>query len=86
MKTLLTVIVLFYSSSVVADAIESCADMASKAKTEYGYKTMLQVCVVEVQTKKTYFFNRTKLYKCAKKAYKLNTEKAVKTKLQLCMR
>ena len=86
MKILLTLFVLFFSSSAVADALESCADMASKAKTNYGYKTMLGVCINEHQSKKTNFYNRTKLYKCAKKAYKLKTEGAVKTKLGLCLR
>tara|TARA_A100001015_G_scaffold17396_1_gene20277 strand:- start:361 stop:621 length:261 start_codon:yes stop_codon:yes gene_type:complete len=86
MKILLTLFVLFFSSSAVADALESCADMASKAKTNYGYKLMFGACVNEYQSEKTNFYNRTKLYKCAKKAYKLKTEKAVKTKFQLCLR
>ena len=86
MKILLTLFVLFFSSSAVADALESCADMASKAKTKYVYNIMFRVCGNEYQSEKTNFYNRTKLYKCAKKAYKLNTEDAVKTKLGLCMR
>ena len=38
MKILITFLVLFFSSSLMANDVEKCADMADKAKTEYGAK------------------------------------------------
>ena len=86
MKILITFLVLFFSSSLMANDVEKCADMADKAKTEYGAKLMLQVCLKEIRIRKTNFFNRSKHYKCAKKAYKLNNEYTVRAKFKLCMK